>query len=373
MKDKMKGLLIGMTIGTMLSGTAALAAGTHIEVAFRNLKYMFDGAEKVPAGEKGFIYEGSTYVPIRFVSEALGKPVEWDEATETIWIGNNPTKMIAVYQGGSVTKSQLDTFVAIQKFFNPNAIENADNPDYLKTVVKQLIGNRILAARMADQDRDAAAKKAAAAFEGWKQRNADQLKRDIDAQKLSQNELVQFLTETNLVEQAILSSISDADLKAKYDAHLAADKDVYTIASVRHILVGFNDQNGAQLRTKEEALKRAQEVQSKLKNKEDFAALAKQYSDDPGSKDKGGLYADAPVGNWVPEFKKAAVEQAVGTIGEPVLTSYGYHIIQVESRSTQTLEEVTNELKSELFNDRLNAFTNKELPGLIQSIELEPK
>ena len=66
MKDKVKGLIVGLTIGSVLSGTVAFAAGNQIEVAFRNLKYMFDGVEKAPTEAKGFIYEGSTYVPLRF-------------------------------------------------------------------------------------------------------------------------------------------------------------------------------------------------------------------------------------------------------------------------------------------------------------------
>lgn len=73
MKDKVKGLIVGLTIGSLISGTAAFAASSQIEVAFRSIKYMFDGVEKVPADGKGFVYEGSTYVPLRFVSEALGK------------------------------------------------------------------------------------------------------------------------------------------------------------------------------------------------------------------------------------------------------------------------------------------------------------
>ncbi len=62
--------------------------------------------------------------------------------------------------------------------------------------------------------------------------------------------------------------------------HSKQNKDAYTIASVRHILIGLNDPASSEnkaLRTKEEALKRAKEVQQKLKNGEDFAKLAKEY------------------------------------------------------------------------------------------------
>jgi hypothetical protein len=74
-----------------MGATVAYAADSvKIDVYFKNLKYMFDGVEKQPAGTKGFIYDGTTYVPLRFVGEALGKEVTWQGETETIWVGQKP-------------------------------------------------------------------------------------------------------------------------------------------------------------------------------------------------------------------------------------------------------------------------------------------
>ncbi|WP_281890446.1 lamin tail domain-containing protein [Paenibacillus sp. YYML68] len=71
----------------------AYAAGsTKIDVYFKNLRYMFDGVEKQQTGSKGFIYEGTTYVPLRFIAESLGKEVSWQGDTETIWIGQQPVQ-----------------------------------------------------------------------------------------------------------------------------------------------------------------------------------------------------------------------------------------------------------------------------------------
>ncbi|MGO4276359.1 peptidylprolyl isomerase, partial [Paenibacillus sp. TAF58] len=122
--------------------------------------------------------------------------------------------------------------------------------------------------------------------------------------------------------------------------------------------------------TKEEALKRAKEVQQKLINGEDFAKLAKEFSDDPGSKDAGGLYADADVSQWVPEFKKAAIEQTIGTIGEPIATDFGYHVIKVEARSVKSFDSVKEQLKASLEQQQFQQFTEKELPDLIEKIDL---
>jgi foldase protein PrsA len=150
-------------------------------------------------------------------------------------------------------------------------------------------------------------------------------------------------------------------------------KEANTIASVLHILIGLNDPASSEdkaLRTKEEALQRAKDVQQKLKNGEDFAKLAKEFSDDPGSKDTGGLYADADVSAWVPEFKKAAIEQTIGAIGDPVATDFGYHVIKVEARSVKSFDSVKEQLKASLEQQQFQQFAEKELPGLIEKIDL---
>ncbi|SDN84617.1 foldase protein PrsA [Paenibacillus sp. yr247] len=373
MNDKMKGLIVGLTIGSLLSGTAAFAASSQIEVAFRSLTYMFDGVEKAPADAKGFIYEGSTYVPLRFVSEALGKKVEWDEENGTIWIGSNPKHVVAAYKGGTVTKGEFDTFFALQALFNNGHGSSKDNPEYQKNVITQLIQNRILFGRASEGDQNAAKDSAAKQITAWKSQFGEtKFQADLKKVNVTEADLQYFLVGSIGSQNYIKSSISETQLKAKYDETLKVDKDAYTIASVRHILIGINDPSsaGKQLRTKEEALKLAKEVQQKLKNGEEFAVLAKQFSDDPGSKETGGLYADADVSAWVPEFKKAAIEQAIGTIGDPIETQFGYHVIKVESISVKTLDSVKDQLKASLEQEQIQQFTEKELPGLIEKIDL---
>jgi foldase protein PrsA len=371
MKDKMKGLLVGLTIGTLISGSAAYAAGTQIEVAFRALKYMFDGVEKAPAdGGKGFIYEGTTYVPIRFVSESLGKPVEWDEASQTIWIGDNPTHIVATYQGGQVTKKQLDTFQAITQFFSPSYASVKDSAEYRKSAVQDLIRNRILASRAVEADLKAAQDKATGQINAWKAQDTEKWSQSLQAAKLTESDVEQFLAQNYAMTSLLNSSITEDELKAKFQANVAADKDIYTVASVRHILISINDPQGQPLRTKADALAKAKEIALQLKNGGDWAKLALESSDDPGSKDQGGLYKDAEVSAWVPAFKKAAVELPIGQISEPVETSFGYHVMKVEARTVKTWEQVKPALMLQLAKAKLQTFVEQELPGLIIKLDI---
>jgi len=93
----------------------------------------------------------------------------------------------------------------------------------------------------------------------------------------------------------------------------------------RHILVKAEGANT------DAALKKIHEIQKELKNSS-FEALAKKYSDDPGSKNKGGDLGWFSRGKMVPEFEDEAFKLKVGEISRPIKTSYGYHLIKIEGK-----------------------------------------
>jgi peptidyl-prolyl cis-trans isomerase D len=99
-------------------------------------------------------------------------------------------------------------------------------------------------------------------------------------------------------------------------------------AKARHILISVNDpQSGQQIMPDSAAKKLADSLLKVINGGGDFTALAKQFSSDPGSKDKGGVYESFGYGDMVPEFNDFAFNKPAGTRGV-VKTNFGYHVIE---------------------------------------------
>jgi len=134
------------------------------------------------------------------------------------------------------------------------------------------------------------------------------------------------------------TTVSDNEVRTYYNDHL----DMYKLpdrAHVAHILFKTVDKTDAEVA---EIQKKAEDVLKQAKSGKDFAALAKQYSDDT-SKDKGGDLDWIVRGQTVPEFEAVAFSLPKGSISDLVKTQYGFHIIKVidrENARTQSVDEV---------------------------------
>jgi peptidyl-prolyl cis-trans isomerase D len=133
--------------------------------------------------------------------------------------------------------------------------------------------------------------------------------------------------------------VSEAEIQQYYNQHLDEYK-VDEQVKVRHILIKVD---GSDPKADAAAKAKAENILKQIKAGGNFAELAKQNSDDPGSKDQGGELGFLKRGATVPEFDQAAFTLQPGQTSDLVKTKFGYHILQVEEKQTahtRPLDEV---------------------------------
>jgi peptidyl-prolyl cis-trans isomerase D len=153
--------------------------------------------------------------------------------------------------------------------------------------------------------------------------------------------------------QAIRNKIAIApeDIKRSYEDN---EQQYSTPEQVRasHILLKTEGKDDAAVK------KQAEDLLAKAKSGADFAKLATQYSEDEGSKVKGGDLDFFPKGQMVPEFDQVAFSLNVGQISDLVKSQYGYHIIKVTEKKAATkrsLDEVRAQIEDQLKWERAQA------------------
>jgi peptidyl-prolyl cis-trans isomerase D len=153
--------------------------------------------------------------------------------------------------------------------------------------------------------------------------------------------------ELRLEQVASQVTVSDDEISDYYNKN----KDKYVQPEKRrshHILIESGKDDAA-------ALKKAQDVLAQAKSGKDFGELAKKYSQDPGSAEKGGELDWAERSYFDAAFADALFSMQPGEIRGPVKTQYGYHIIrldEIQPSKGQSLAEARPEIEAELRKDK---------------------
>ena len=268
-----------------------------------------------------------------------------------------PGVVIAEYTGGQVLDTEFATYVNVIKFFDPTFEETIKDSEVNEQVLKQFIGEKYLSEQFTSvKDNQSLAED-----------TFEQVKLSMISAGITEKDLTNSLKNLELTEEEVIDfiqryyGIQDYFVEKKYQE----DQEEFSVATVSHILIEVSDN-----RTDEDAKARAEEVLAKLDGGGDFAQLAAEYSDDPGSKDVGGKYENVPVILWVPEFKEAALTQEIGEVGGLVRSDFGYHIIKVDSRSLPELTEIDPQVAETVYNEGYGNFITNELPSIITEIKL---
>lgn len=259
---------------------------------------------------------------------------------------------------GSETVRESDIEKGLQGITVQQRQQMESNPDARQKYVKSYVEFRLLVAK--------------GRKDGIQNTESFKKKMEFAADQVIASELMARDTE-NFKKQL---EMSEADIKAYYDAHQDKFKTTGDVYSARHILVKVksNDQD-KEGNTDAEAKAKIAKIQAELKAGKKLAELAKEYSDDPGSKDNGGLYENFPAEQMVSEFGNAVKSQPIGVVGEPVKTQFGYHLIEVTAKTPKgtprPLDSVKGEIQKVLGPERQEQVWNAYLDGIKKEVPFE--
>lgn len=157
-----------------------------------------------------------------------------------------------------------------------------------------------------------------------------------------ENQLKQNFPQGSWDQMLASRGLSEADVHAALREQIILDKALSKDVKITPAQIqDYFNKNRAQFDKPEQVTARhilvpnlalANKVEADLKAGKSFADEAKQYSTDPGSKDKGGDLGTFKRGQMVPAFDKVAFSLPIGQISPPVKSPFGFHIIQVQAR-----------------------------------------
>jgi len=190
------------------------------------------------------------------------------------------------------------------------------------------------------------------------------LKKGLDKNAEFQSKVEEFKKLTlisQLLEKEIeeKTKVTEKDVKDYYEKH---KEELASVSQIRasHILVKTEDE--------------AKKIQERLKKGEDFAALAKKFSIDPGSAKNGGDLGFFSAGQIVPEFESAAAKLKPGEISGPVKTKFGYHIIKVTDKKMGKpveFDKIQHALLQRLSAERQKEFFDTYIEDLKKTYKVE--
>lgn len=260
--------------------------------------------------------------------------------------------------GFEIKQSQLDTVMDAFKARTAAMGQTVPPDEITKTALNSLIVNQLLLQIATDADKAEGQKEADQVITltvkhyGSQAEVDEQLKaagKTFDGWK---NEMTQQETATAVMIRVLNAAPTDAEVQKYYTDNPKASE-LPEEVHVRHILLLTIDPTthapltDDQLKAKK---KQIDDILTQLRGGADFATLAKQYSEDPGSKDNGGELppfakaSDDPSHAMVPEFEAAAFALTNNQISDVITTQYGYHIIQLIDKTPARKLALTDKL-----------------------------
>jgi peptidyl-prolyl cis-trans isomerase C len=293
--------------------------------------------------------------------------------------------VLAKGKGVEIKRSQLDA-----EMLNVQAMAASKRqqipPDQMVLIEREklndLIGFQLLLKKANDADKAKSKEQFDKAIARLKKDNkltdeefVEKLSTQLKIQKLTRAEWdkqrIDQITVAATLERELKVNITDADAKKFYDENPKRFEQPETVRAAHILLTTVELASKQELAPDKQKAQRAliEALLKRVRAGEDFGKLAKEFSQDPGSKERGGEYV-FPRGQMAVEFETAAFSMSVGQISDVVTTKFGYHIIKVLERNAAGKIEFAK-VKERVRENLQQEEADKRLPAYLEAVKKE--
>ena len=253
------------------------------------------------------------------------------------------TDVLAKGKGVAVTQADLDeAFVNLRGTLAAQGrqLQDAQRPVLEQQLVEKLALTQILLSRASDEDRKKAKEKATRLIneEKAKARTQARFEAQIRAAGMAPEQFEKQLNERAICEEVLdrelrpSLGVTPEKVRAFYDQNLPNFRQPERVR-LQQVVFSLRGSTGIELTEGDKLEKKslATRVLERAKKGEDIAQLAKDFSDDPAGRERGGEYV-FPVGRMVPEFEVAVAGMKTNVVADLVVTPFGYHVVKLLER-----------------------------------------
>lgn len=372
MKKELKYLMSGILIGTMAMAAPTLAdtIWEKIDVARNAIALDVNGT---PVDADLFLYNDTTYVPIRVVSELLGKTVTYNPENQSASIVDNfkatfPGEVIGKVNRENITSGELDAYLNMMA---KDPQYSALTGDEATAKAKELIVRDHVILQLGEEYGITIDQAFNGTFEGLMyfnqmQRGEQGVADILAAQGMDRNSYKHFY-EIEYVTGKLLETadfaVDEATAKTYYDTHL--EEFAYDGLRAKHIFFDGRGADGSLLTgdALDAVRQKAEQVLQQAKSGADFDALVDEYNEDPGVANNPDGYVFTH-GEMIPDFETAAYQLEAGEISDVVESTVGFHIIKVEEKLPYLpFENAKDDIRNKLANEKLEETIARKIAG----------
>jgi len=281
---------------------------------------------------------------------------------------------VAVVNGAVITRVEFDRAVSFAKQRALQTGKPLDDARLNENVLQQLVGGALLYQESKKEGIEVDQKAVDEKLQQWKKQfpNEEEYEKAMSESNLSVPQMKEDMKKGMTIQKFIAerfvdkTTVSEKDIKAYYESHSNLFQQPEQVQA-SHVLIKVGPK--ATESEKGEALKKIKEVQEKQKKGDDFAKLAKEYSQGPSSA-KGGNLGYFKRGQMVPAFEEVAFKLKPGEVSDIVETKFGYHLIKVVDKkpeSTVPFDEVKERIGQYLKQEKVA----KEVRQLVDKLRKE--